>query len=193
MSSRINKLKAFLYFGGAFVILFGGAIVLMAPYHYVGLMAREGHVGTFEIWDRPGYYPEFEVSVSINAENVSSNIMYVDFLITNNATSETKIINMTLDEQDRIEDSDPPKYVDRETIDLEPGNYTILLANIDGPTIIDIGYKQISDSRLFIVTGGSLNIIGLVMCIVGYCVGGNLLGTGEEAIVDWGYEQEIGD
>jgi hypothetical protein len=189
MSSRINKVKAFLYFGGAFVILLGGAIVLSAPYHYVGLMAREGHVGTFEIWDRSGYYPEFEASVSINAENVTSNVMQVDFVIINNVTSETKVINMTLDDEDRIEDSDPPKYVDRSVVSLEPGNYTIILDNVEGPTIIDIGYKQVSDSRLFIVTGGSLNIIGLVMCMIGYCVGGSLMKTGEEAIVDWGYEE----
>jgi hypothetical protein len=45
-----------------------------------------------------------------------------------------------------------------------------------------------SDSRLWITVGGSMNIIGLAMGIAGYFVRGTFLPSDSDTIVEWGYD-----
>jgi hypothetical protein len=47
-----------------------------------------------------------------------------------------------------------------------------------------------SDSRIFITIGGSMNILGLVMVIAGYFVAGTFLPTDSDTIVEWGFDKE---
>ncbi|MFW9981188.1 MAG: hypothetical protein ACFFE3_04620, partial [Candidatus Thorarchaeota archaeon] len=56
--------KAFLYFGGAAVIILGGMVVLISPYHYVNFSMLENQQRGFAIWDKPGYYEQLEISIS---------------------------------------------------------------------------------------------------------------------------------
>jgi hypothetical protein len=74
-------------------------------------------------------------------------------------------------------------------VNLAFGDYVVYAENITGATYFDLALTQTSNSRLYIVTGGSMNIIGLVMCIMGYCVSGTILPTGNETIIGWGYDK----
>ncbi len=178
--------KAFLYFGGAAVILIGAAIVLMAPYHYVNYAVTEHEQRSFEIWDIDGYYPQLEISVALRV--INSTTVNIDFIFRNNATADILVANMTLDQDNLVETPDVTLLQGSIDIDIPPGNYTITIDRIAGGGMIDLGFNQASDSRLFIVVGGTMNIIGLVMAISGYFVAGTFLPTDADTIVEWGYE-----
>ncbi len=186
-SPWISK-KAFLYFGGAFILLLGGAIVVMAPYHATGYIATIGDADAFEIWDKQGFYPQMEVAITVQPQ-YSNNTVRTDIRIVANETLETKVINMTLTMEDALPGVDPVKYEKSVIVDLEPGPYTIFIDRLDGASDMDVGFTQISDARLYIVSGGIMNIFGLIMGATGYCIKGSVIPTGEEAIVDWGYEE----
>ena len=191
MAERWFKLKAFLYFGGAAIIIIGGTIVVNAPYHYIGFVGRAGDLSSFDIYGQSGYYPQLEIAVSVKAEN--SSIIAADFVVTNNDTLEVHVVNITLTNNDLVEDTDPPVYREAQLVDLEPGNYTVEMAGLSGATWADVSYKQMSDSRTFIVVGGTMNIVGLIMGAAGYFVPGSLIPKGDETIIDWGYEPEDKD
>lgn len=180
--------KAFLYFGGAFIIILGGAIVYSAPYHAMGYVAVAGNHDSFSIWDRDGFYPQLEVWVSVRPSN--STLVNVDIALLNNDTLEVLTLNMTLTDEHFIPGTNPPVFEDRVVIDLDPGNYTFVLERLNGAGFADIGLTQISDLRIWVVTGGTMNIVGLIMVIIGYCLPGNILPTGDESIVEWGYEEK---
>lgn len=185
MGSPWLSKKAFLYFGGAFILLLGGAIVLLAPYHYTGFIALSGDSTAFEIWDRPGYYPELEISVIVNPDHNGS--VYVDIIILNNATLDTTILNLTLTVLDRP--SEGASYERRVLLSIDPGAYSIFIDSIIGAGDVDVSFTQSSDSRTYIVTGGIMNIIGLIMGAMGYCIGGSVIPTGNETIVEWGFDE----
>jgi len=180
--------KAFLYFGGAFVILLGGAIVLMAPYHYVNLAVIENDQRTFSIWEAQGYYPQLEVSVSVRPGNQTP--IYLDIVFVDNSTLETYFVNFTLTEEHLIETPDASFYESSMIIDIDVGNYTLTIDRVFGTGIVDLGLEQVSDSRIYVGVGGSMNIIGLVMGISGYFVAGTFLPTDSDTIVEWGYDKE---
>ena len=180
--------KAFLYFGGAAIILIGGAIVLMAPYHYINFAVLENDQRTFDIWDRQGYYPQLEVSVTLRPGNSST--VEIGIVLFENVTLDTYIVNMTLNQNDIVETADDILYEDRLLVDIAYGNYTVTIDQVSGAGLIDVGFKQSSDSDLFIFVGGSMNIIGLFMGIGGYFVAGTFLPTDSDIIVEWGYEEE---
>ncbi len=185
MGSPWLSKKAFLYFGGAFVLLLGGAIVILAPYHYTGFVALPGDSVSFEIWDRPGYHPELEIAVIVNPD--SNGTVYVNIRVIENVTLETDILNMSLTTADRPEES--ASYEQRQLLNIDPGDYTIYIDSIIGAADIDISLTQISDSRTYIVIGGAMNIIGLFMGAMGYCVGGSVIPSGNETIVEWGFDE----
>lgn len=180
--------KALLYFGGAAIILLGGAIVLMSPYHYVNYSVSQNDFRNFEIWDQQGYYPQLEISVSTRPGNMST--IELDFVLVENVTLNTYVANFTLTEDDLIETPDASFYEASMIIDISPGNYTITLVRVLGATQIDLGLDQMSDSRIFITIGGSMNILGLVMGIAGYFVAGTFLPTDSDTIVEWGFDKE---
>ena len=180
--------KAFLYFGGAAIILIGGAIVLMAPYHYINFAVLENDQRTFDIWDRQGYYPQLEVSVTLRPGNSST--VEIGIVLLENVTLDTYIVNMTLDHNDIVETADDILYEDYLLVDIPYGNYTVTIDQVSGAGLIDVGFKQASDSDLFIFVGGSMNIIGLFMGIGGYFVAGTFLPTDSDIIVEWGYDEE---
>ncbi|TFG10223.1 hypothetical protein EU538_02545 [Candidatus Thorarchaeota archaeon] len=180
--------KGLLYLSSIVLLLGGGAVILSAPYHYIGFISGEGDIQPFEIWDRPGYYEQLEISVSVRAGN--STVISVDFRIVENNTDATYVVNMTLDPLDTVPGSNPPVYVDREVIDIPFGNYTIFIDRVVGPGSMDIGYTQLSDSRLFIVTGGTMNIIGLIAGFTAWCISGSVLSDEEKIVVDWGYDEK---
>lgn len=186
MGSPWLSKKAFLYFGGAFILLLGGAIVIMAPYNYTLFVAHRGDADPFQIYNSTGYYPELEVAVTVGQPANNGSVL-VNIRIVNNATLEAKIVNMTLTQADRV--GGGSTYQKRETLALNPGAYTIHIDGIFGATDIDISFTQLSDSRTFIVTGGVMNIVGLLMGATGYCIGGSIIPTGNETIVDWGYDE----
>ncbi|NWF95822.1 MAG: hypothetical protein HXY34_06735 [Candidatus Thorarchaeota archaeon] len=183
--------KAFFYFGGAAVIIIGGIIVLMAPYHYVGYVVTEGDVSDFEMYNSPGYYPQLEIGVTVKAENAS--VILVDFTVVNNQTLEVRTLNMTLTVDDKIPNTNPPVYQQRQVMPLEPGLYTVTLDRMSGADWCDVSYKQESDSRTYIVLGGSMNIAGLLMGLIGYLLPGAFLPTGDRVVMDWGYEEPKSD
>lgn len=189
VSSSWRTKKAVLYFGGAFIILLGGAIVLLAPYNYLGYRAGENQSRAFTIQGRDGYYPELEISVTCHPEN-STGAIFVDFAVRNNVTDEITWVNFTLTELDMVPETNPPSYVAIQLTGIAPGNYTVVALKVEGTTMIDVGLTQSSDFRLFIVTGGLLNIFGLIMGIGGYFVSGTFLPTGDDIIIDWGYDEE---
>ena len=78
-------------------------------------------------------------------------------------------------------------------IDISNGNYTATIDRVDGSTLVDLGLKQVSDSRIFIVIGGSMNILGLIMGAAGYFVRGAFLPSDSDTIVEWGYDREEED
>ncbi|MHA1963415.1 MAG: hypothetical protein ACXACG_06150 [Candidatus Thorarchaeota archaeon] len=183
--------KAFLYFGGAAIILIGGAIVLLSPYHFINFAVVENEQRTFNIWDRDGYYPQLEVSFHLRPGN--STVVEIGLVLQENSTLDTIIVNMTLDASNKVETQDSIFYEGITTVDIPIGNYTVTLDKLIGAGIVDIGLNQMSDSRTFIVIGGSMNILGLIMGISGYFVPGTFLPTDSDIIVDWGYEEEEGD
>ncbi|MFW9966609.1 MAG: hypothetical protein ACFFEA_05590 [Candidatus Thorarchaeota archaeon] len=189
MGSPWRSKKAFLYFGGAFVIILGAMIVLSAPYNFVLYRAGAGENIYFTLHDREGYYPRLEISLDLRPSN-TTNAVLVDFSVANNETAQVTTVNFTLTSLDMVPDSNPPVLVARQTIDISPGNYTIAIDRANGVVFMDVGLTQHSDSRLYIVTGGMMNIIGLFMGGAGYFVSGTFLPTGDEMIVDWGYEDE---
>jgi hypothetical protein len=189
MGSPWRSKKAFLYFGGAFVILLGAAIVLSAPYNYIGYRGGETERMDFILYGRAGYYPQLEISLELHSENTTE-VVFVDFSVSSNTSMQVYTANFTINFTHMVPDSNPPVYVARQTIDVPSGNYTVIVDRAYGTGTMDIGLTQISDSRLFIVTGGAMNIIGLFMGGAGYFVSGAFLPTGDEMIVDWGYEDE---
>jgi hypothetical protein len=186
MGSPWLSKKAFLYFGGAFILLLGGAIVLMAPYNFTLFVAHRNDAAPFDIYNSTGYYPEMEISVTVG-QPANNGTVNVNIRIVNNATLEAKIVNMTL----TLADKQPSgsTYQQRETLALDPGAYTVYIDAIVGATDIDISFTQLSDSRTYIVTGGAMNIVGLLMGATGYCITGSIIPTGNETIVDWGYDE----
>ncbi len=185
MGSPWLSKKAFLYFGGAFILLLGGAIVVMAPYHYTGFIALPGDASAFDMWARPGFYPEMEVSVSVTPDH--NGTVSVNLRIVENVTLETHVVNMTLTSVDRVPDKST--YEKMTSFPLEAGAYTIYIDSIVGASDVDISFTQVSDSRNFIVAGGIMNIVGLLMGAMGYCVGGSVIPTGNETIVEWGFDE----
>ncbi|MFW9807347.1 MAG: hypothetical protein ACFFFK_11520 [Candidatus Thorarchaeota archaeon] len=183
--------KAFLYFGGAAIILIGGAIVVMAPYHYINFSVMQNDRRTYNVWDKDGYYPQVEFSVSMRLGNTTD--VRVGLVMTENSTFDVYIINITLNEDNVIETNDATYLEGSVLQDIPFGNYTVRVDEVIGATLFDLGLKQSSDSRLFITVGGSMNIIGLVMCIGGYFVPGQFLPTDSDTIVEWGYDEEDED
>lgn len=182
--------KAFLYFGGVFIIILGGAIVYFAPYHSTGYIAMDGRQVTFSIWNEDRFYPELEVWVSVRPSN--STLVSVDLTILNNETLDVQTMNITLTAEHQLPGSNPPVFEKTVVINLDPGNYLLTLDRLDGASFVDIGLTQLSDMRTWVVTGGTMNIVGLIMGIIGYVLPGELISTGDERIVEWGYEEEKG-
>ncbi|MBY8996335.1 MAG: hypothetical protein KGD60_01295 [Candidatus Thorarchaeota archaeon] len=180
--------KAFLYFGGAAIILIGGAVVLSAPYHYINFAVTESQQRTFDVRDEQGYYPHLEISVSLRPGNSST--VDIGLVLEENSTLDTFIINMTLDQDNMVETSDSIFYEGSILVDIPVGNYTVTIDQINGAGLIDLGLNQVSDSKLFIFIGGSMNFIGLIMGISGYFVAGTLLPTDSDTIVEWGFDGE---
>ncbi len=180
--------KAFFYFGGVFIIILGGAIVYSAPYHAMGYIAMAGNRGSFSIWDKAGFYPQLEVWISVRPSN--STLVNVDISLLNNDTFNVYTINMTLTATHQILDSNPPVFENTVVINLDPGNYTLTLDRLDGAGFADIGLTQSSDMRNWVVTGGTMNIVGFIMVVIGFFLPGLMLPTGDESIVEWGYEKE---
>lgn len=180
--------KAFLYLGGAFIILLGGAIVYFAPYHYVNFSMGEGSQRTWEMWDRPGYYPQLEISVSCRPGNGS--IVQIGLRFQENFTLQVINVNLTLTPDDKVIGPEQIIYEKAILMDMVPGNYTCSVVSLEGVGQTDLGLKQSSDNRLWIVTGGSMNIIGVIMAIAGYVVPGTFLPTSSDMIVEWGYDEE---
>ena len=180
--------KSFLYFGGVAIILLGGMIVVMSPYHYINYNIAENVQRPWEIYDVSGYYPQVEISVSLRPSNAT--YVFLDLVIMDNVTLETTFLNMTIGPEHQLVGPDVTIYEYSEIIDLPIGNYTVFFDRIDGAGSIDFGLNQISDSRFWIVTGGSMNILGIIMGIAGYFVPGTFLPSDTDTIVEWGYDEE---
>ena len=180
--------KAFLYFGGVAVILIGGMIVAMSPYHYFNYALSENQQRPWLQKSDAGYYPELEVSVSLRPSNVTE--VFLDLVFSNNDTLELTFVNMTLGPEHQLEGPDVIIYEYSEVIDLPFGNYTVYFDHVEGAGLIDLGLQQISESRTWIVIGGSMNILGIIMGILGYLVPGTFLPTDSDTIVEWGYDEE---
>ncbi len=178
--------KAFLYFGGAAVIIIGGIIVLMAPYNYVGFLANTGSDFDFEIVEAPGFYDQFTIIVRAKPANLS--VIIVDLAVIYQNTSEVTTVNMTLTSDDLVPNSNPPVYMQSHTLSVRPGNYTIVVERLVGVSWIDLSFKQATESKTFAMVGGMLNIIGLVMAIAGYFLPGSFLPSSEYRVVGWGYD-----
>ncbi len=183
--------KAFLYFGGAAIILIGGAIVLMAPYHFISYAIIENDQRTFSVLDQTGFYPQLEISVSMRLGN-STNVE-IGCVLKENTTLDTIIVNISLNADNIVETNDATFLQGSTIVDVPYGNYTITVGQLIGIGRIDLGFKQVSDSRLWILIGGSMNILGLAMGIAGYFVAGSFLPTDSDIIVDWGYEDKNED
>ncbi|RDE16042.1 MAG: hypothetical protein C4K48_02805 [Candidatus Thorarchaeota archaeon] len=181
--------KTFLYFGGALVIILGGLIVVLAPYHYVNFSVIQNDQRTFEVYGEANYYPQFEVSVSLRPSNQTT--IYLDMSIVNNMTLEVILVNMTLTEENQIIGPGQAIFYEESLlIDIATGNYTLTVDRVAGATRFDLGLNQASNSRLFIVVGGMLNILGIIMVIGGYCLPGTLFPSDSDTIISWGYEEE---
>ena len=109
--------KAFLYFGGAFVLLLGGVIVLSAPYHTTGYISMQGDVSAFEIWEEVGYYPQLEISILVHPE-FGNNTVEIDIHIQNNDTLAITPVNMTLTTANILTDVESPTYEGIVIVDL---------------------------------------------------------------------------
>ena len=180
--------KAFLYFGGLAVILIGGFIVIASPYHYINYSVNENIRKPWTMWDAPGYYPQVEISLSLRPANET--YVYLDLVIFDNSTQETRFVNMTVGPEQKVIGPTVIIYEYSEIVDLPVGNYTFYFENIDGVGNVDLGLNQVSDSRFWIVSGGVLNILGIIMGILGYLVPGSFLPSDSDTIVEWGYDQE---
>ena len=180
--------KALLYFGGAAIILIGGAVVLSAPYHYINYPVIENQQKTFDIWDKTGFHPELEVSVSLRLGNTST--VEIGIVLQENSTLDTYFVNMTLDQDNLVETRDQMFLEGSTIVDIPFGNYTVTFDKIDGAGMIDIGFNQGGDSQIYIFIGGSMNVIGLLMGIAGYLVSGTFLPTDSDTIVEWGYDDD---
>ncbi len=180
--------KSFLYFGGVAIILIGGLIVISSPYHYINYNISENVQRPWEVYDASGYYPQVEISVSLRPSNTS--FVFLDLVIMDNDTMETTFLNMTIGPEHQLIGPDSIIYEYSEIIDLPVGNYTVFFDRIDGAGSIDFGLNQISDSRIWIVTGGSMNILGIIMGIAGYFVPGTFLPSDTDTIVEWGYDEQ---
>ena len=180
--------KAFLYFGGLAVILIGGLVVVASPYHYVNYSIGMNEQRPWAIWDTSGYYPQIEISISARL-STNETYIYLDFVLLENSTLDTTVVNMTLGPEHQVIGPDVIIYEYSEIIDLPVGNYTVTLDNVVGAGNVDLGLNQISDSRVWIVTGGMMNIIGIVMGILGYLVPGTFLPSDSDTIVEWGYDE----
>ncbi len=180
--------KSFLYFGGVAIILIGGLIVISSPYHYINYNISENVQRPWEVYDASGYYPQVEISVSLRPSNTS--FVFLDLVIMDNDTMETTFLNMTIGPEHQLIGPDSIIYEYSEIIDLPIGNYTVYFDRIDGAGSIDFGLNQISDSRIWIVTGGSMNILGIIMGIAGYFVPGTFLPSDTDTIVEWGYDEQ---
>ncbi|MHA1781284.1 MAG: hypothetical protein ACTSYL_10550 [Candidatus Thorarchaeota archaeon] len=183
-------LKAFLYFGGAAIILLGGAIIIMAPYNYIGFNTAADSGAPFTLFDDPNYYHQLEISVTVKPNNVS--IVKVDFTVVNNETLEVRTLNMTLtDPEDVVPGTNPKALIHREILNLEPGNYTVYVDHIEGADWIDLSLDQLSNKKFFVAIGAALNIAGLIMCGTGYMISGSMFAS-DDIIIDWGYDEEEG-
>jgi hypothetical protein len=180
--------KAFLYFGGAIIIVIGGVIIYMSPYHFIDFAVAEHDQRTFDIWNKNGFYEKLEVAVSLRPGN--STVIDIGLVLTENTTLDTIIINMTLDQNNKVDTRDAVFYEGSTIVDIPYGNYTVRVDKLIGVGIIDLGLRQLSDSRLWIGIGGSMNILGLIMGAAGYMVRGTFLPTDSDTIVEWGYEEE---
>ncbi len=179
--------KAFLYFGGIAVILIGGMLVVASPYHYINYSVSEYDTRQWEMYDVPGYYPQVEIFVSLRPSNQTT--IQLDLVIRDNSTMELISVNMTVGPEHQVQGPDTVIYEYSEIIDLPIGNYTVYFERIESYGNIDLGLKQISDSRFWIVTGGSMNILGLFMGIAGYLTAGSFLPSDSDTIVEWGYDE----
>jgi hypothetical protein len=188
MGSKLRSKKGFLYFGGALVVILGGATILLAPYHYTGFIATPPDATPFSILNATGYYSQLEIAASVQPANVSS--VSINFRIVNNNTLVTQFINMNLTQDDYLAGTNPKVFQKQVLVSLAPGNYVVYIDNMTSGGSFDFSLEQASDSRQFITTGASLNVVGIVMCIGGYCVPGTILPTGDETIVGWGYDKE---
>jgi len=180
--------KSFFYFGGLAVILIGGMIVVISPYHYINYSVSENQTRPWTIYDAPGYYPQLQISISVRPANAT--IVQLDLVILENSTSDTRFVNMTLGPENQVVGPDFILYEYSEIIDLPVGNYTVYFDNVEGIGGIDLGLNQISDSRIWIVSGGIMNILGIIMGIAGYFVPGSFLPSDSDTIIEWGYDQE---
>ena len=180
--------KAFLYFGGAFVILLGGVIILIAPYHYLWFVARPGEARPFSIWEGSGYYSQMEFTFSVTPGNVSE--VSTEIAVRNNESDTIHLFNFTFTRQDVTGPITQRQFRKNYLLDLEVDDYSIIVLRVQGLDYVEIELTQTSDSRLYIVAGGSMNIFGLIMCALGYIVAGSLLPTGDEIIVDWGFDED---
>jgi len=100
---------------------------------------------------------------------------------------------MTVGPEHQLQGPDAIIYEYSEIIDLPIGNYTVFFDRIDGAGSIDFGLNQISDSRVWIVTGGSMNILGIIMGIAGYFAPGTFLPSDADTIIEWGYDEQESD
>jgi len=180
--------KSFFYFGGLAVILIGGMIVVISPYHYINYSVSENQTRPWTIYDAPGYYPQLQISISVRPANAT--IVQLDLVILENSTSDTRFVNMTLGPENQVVGPDFILYEYSEIIDLPVGNYTVYFDNVEGIGGIDLGLNQISDSRTWIVSGGIMNILGIIMGIAGYFVPGSFLPSDSDTIIEWGYDQD---
>ena len=183
--------KAFLYFGGAAIILIGGMVVIASPYHYINYSVSENVHRPWTMYDASGYYTQVDISVSVHPSNQT--VIHLDLVIEDNSTLEHIFVNMTLGPEHQIQGPETVIYEYSEIIDLPVGNYSVYFDNVEGTGSIDLGLNQISDSRIWIVTGGSMNIIGVIMGILGYLVKGSFLPTDSDTIVEWGYDKDESD
>ena len=140
------------------------------------------------MYDESGYYPQVEISVSLRPSNTT--YVFLDLVIMDNDTLETTFLNMTVGPEHQLQGPDSIIYEYSEIIDLPIGNYTVFFDRIDGAGSIDLGLNQISDSRVWIVTGGSMNILGIFMGIAGYFVPGTFLPSDTDTIIEWGYDEQ---
>jgi len=187
MGSIWRSKKSFLYFGGLAIILIGGLLVISSPYHYINYNVSENVSRPWEMYDASGYYLQVEVSVSLRPTNQTE--IFLDLVFRDNSTSELTVVNMTLGPEHQIQGPDTVIYEYSEIIDLPIGNYTVRFDRVDGTGNVDLGLNQISDSRFWIVLGGSMNILGIIMGIAGYLVAGTFLPSDSDTIVEWGYDE----
>jgi hypothetical protein len=183
--------KAFLYFGGAFIILLGGVIILIAPYHYLWFVARPGESRPFSVWEGSGYYSQMEFKFSVIPGNVSE--VDTEIEVRDDNLERIHLFNFSLTSSDATGPITQRQFRKSYILDIEIGDYSILVLRVIGMDYIEIELTQTSDSRLYIVAGGSFNILGLFMGALGYMVAGSFLPSGDEIIIDWGFEDKDED